>query len=216
MNPKTAMLYIMKVKIIAIAGGTGAGKSTVAYALADKYPEKISILHLDDYQWHGENRVKVPLFNGIRNWDHPDVIDWNALIIDLKKLKAGQEITLMSKSERVVPRKIKDNDETPTPRLPLTIQPKEVILLEGYLALWNPQVRELLDYSFYLDAGHDVRMQRRTNFLNKEYEEKVLVPMQKEYVESTKKFANEVIDVSKFDIPQVRDIIEQSWRKIPV
>ena len=70
-------------KIIAIAGGSGSGKSTVAFALKDKYPDKISIVHLDDYQLHGENRSKVPFLDGIRNWD-PDVIDWWSLITDSK------------------------------------------------------------------------------------------------------------------------------------
>lgn len=203
----------MPSKLIAIAGGTGAGKSTVAYALADKYPDKISIVHLDDYQWHGENRSKVPVHNGIRNWDHPDAIDWEALISDLKKLKAGESITIQSKSERLVPRKKKESDEVPTPRLPMTVKPKPIIILEGYLSLWHPAVRELVDYSFFLDASHDTRVKRRTNFLNPEYEQKILKPMHEQYVESTKQFADKIINVSQVDIREAAAIIGRSWQK---
>ena len=94
----------MTPKLIAIAGGTGAGKSSLAFALMDAYPDKISIVHLDDYQWHGVNRSNVPIYHGMRNWDHPDAIDWVSLIGDLEKLKAGKSITILSKNERLVPR----------------------------------------------------------------------------------------------------------------
>ena len=199
----------MHPKIIAIAGGSGAGKSTVAFALADKYPNKVSILHLDDYHWHGENRVKTPFHEGIQNWDCPESIDWESLLRDLKKLKTGELIILMSKNERLFPRKptIKNS---PSPRKEISIKPKEIIILEGYMSLWNPEVRKLIDYSFYLDAGHDTRVKRRVHFLNLEYEQKVLIPMHEQYVEPTKKFADQVIDVSKIDIDEVRDIIEKS------
>lgn len=202
----------MSSKLIAIAGGTGAGKSTVAFALHDKYPDKISIVHLDDYQWHGENRSKVPIHDGIRNWDHPDAVDWEALVSDLKKLKSGQSIHIQSKNERLVPRAKKTSDEKPTPRLPLTIEPKPIIILEGYLSLWHPEVRKLLDYSVFLDASHDTRIQRRTNFLNSEYEQKVLIPMHEQFIEPTKQFADKVIDVSQVDITEATSIIERSWQ----
>ena len=39
----------MKPIFIGIAGGTGAGKSTLCTALMDKYPDKIGLIQLDDY-----------------------------------------------------------------------------------------------------------------------------------------------------------------------
>ena len=129
-----------------------------------------------------------------------------------QKLKAGESISITSKNERLVPRKKKDNAETPTPRLPLTIDPNEVIILEGYLSLYNTEVRKLIDHSFYLEAVHDTRIKRRTNFLNPDYEQKVLKPMHEQYVEPTKKFADQIIDVSSVDINSVVAIIEKSWQ----
>ena len=200
---KFAILYIMSPKFIAIAGGTGSGKSTLAYALADKYPNKIGILHLDDYHWQGEDRKQTPRHEGMRNWDHPDAIDWKSLIADMQKLKRGETIQIMSKNERLIPREPKESNEMPTPRLQLTIGPKPVIILEGYLSLYNQDVRKFLDFSFFLDASHDTRIKRRTNFLNSEYEQNVLIPMHEEFVEPTKQFADEVIDVSNLTPEEV-------------
>ena len=88
------------------------------------------------------------------------------------------------------------NDETPTPRIPVVIEPKLIIILEGYLSLWNAEVRERMDDSLFLDAGHDLRMNRRVHFLNSEYEQKVLIPMHAQFIEPTKKFARHIIDVT--------------------
>jgi len=181
---------------IAIAGGTGAGKSTVAFALQDKYPERIGIIHLDDWQKHGERRVAVPVLDGVQNWDHPNAIEWNELIGDLKKLQAGKTVSIQSKNERLVKETERQVQEQITPRLPLEIKPKTVMILEGYLSLWDSRVRAMLDDSIFLEAHHSIRLKRRTHFINSEYETKILVPMHAQYVEPTKKFAKHVIDVT--------------------
>jgi|SRR3989344_1838014 len=181
---------------IAIAGGTGAGKSTLAFALLDKYSDIIGVVHLDDYQWYGDNRPRVPIYGGLKNWDHPDVLDWKSLVADLEILKSGGSISIDSKHTRQMPCEQEGNDETPTPRIPVVIEPKLIIILEGYLSLWNAEVRERMDDSLFLDAGHDLRMNRRVHFLNSEYEQKVLIPMHAQFIEPTKKFARHIIDVT--------------------
>jgi len=42
--------YNLQMHIIAIAGGSGSGKSTIAYKLEDAYPQIFEVLNLDDYQ----------------------------------------------------------------------------------------------------------------------------------------------------------------------
>ena len=199
----------MTPKIIAIAGGTGAGKSTVAFALRDKYPDKISIVHLDDYHPVGARRAIVPMMAGMQNWDHPEALEWDALIVDLKKIKHGETLNIQSKNDNLVERSQDENiEEKETPRFPVTIEPRPIIILEGYLSLWHPELREMLDYSFFLDVPHDTRIKRRTKFLNPDYEQKILIPMHEQYVEPTKEFANNVINIESLSLEDVVKQIE--------
>ena len=70
-------------KIIGIAGGSGAGKSTVSYALEDENPNNIEVLNFDDYQKVGTDETR-PMIDGKTNWDHPDIIRWDDLISDIQ------------------------------------------------------------------------------------------------------------------------------------
>ena len=89
---------------------------------------------------------------------------------------------------------------------PRTIHPKPVLIVEGYLALYNAELRELYDTSFYLQVNDKVRSQRRAknNYVAQDdYEKKVLIPMHRQFVEPTKVFAGFVIDVSDMALEQV-------------
>jgi len=183
--------------LIGIAGGTGAGKSTLAFALVNKYPNKLTIFHVDDYQ---KEERDVPILKGMPNWDHPDAIDFKRLLTDLQRLKAGKVIIVQTKNEQFNP-----NYED-VGRLPMKIEPKPIILVEGYLALSNPSLRSLLDYKIFLHLDSDVRLSRRSKFIDPKhelYDEKILIPMHKQYVEPTKKYANTIIDVAKYTKEQM-------------
>jgi uridine kinase len=54
--------------VLGIAGATGSGKSTLAYGLQDMAPDKVAVLHLDDYFIHEE---QMPELAGYRNRDDP-------------------------------------------------------------------------------------------------------------------------------------------------
>ena len=60
-----------------IAGGSGSGKTTLAYNLQKKYPSKIEVLEVDDFQKSSKN---LPLLDGMPNRDHPDSVYFNKLI----------------------------------------------------------------------------------------------------------------------------------------
>ena len=80
--------------IIGIAGASGSGKSTLATHIKKKYSEKVEVIHFDDYQ---KEEKEVPLLENMRNWDHPDAIDFEKLLNDIKKLKNKEEVTEKAK-----------------------------------------------------------------------------------------------------------------------
>jgi uridine kinase len=203
----------MKPKIVGIAGGSGSGKSTVCYKLIDDNPGIFEVINLDDYQ-KKKTDPNLPMIDGKINWDHPGIIDWDKLIADLNKLRSGQSITIDVWSHRSNPDYAKHGE-----MLPRTISPKPVILLEGYLALYNPELDKIYARKYYFELDDKTRNLRRgkNEVINDpEYEQKVLIPMHKQFVEPTKANADLVIDVSNLSVNEVvnkiyADITRLGW-----
>lgn len=200
---------MMAVQIIAIAGGTGSGKSTLAYGLLGKFPELIEIVHFDDYQ---KLEPDVPIHQGMRNWDHPDAIDFDQLIHDLNQLRNGNDVKIMTKDKKLNP----DYETGGRIRIPRIIHSKKIIILEGYLALWNEKVRKLVDYRIFLDISIEKSLKRRDKIIDddaEEYNKKILMPGHIKYVESTKKFANLIIEIDKIDKEKMIPFVIQKLRE---
>lgn len=191
----------MKPIFIGIAGGTGSGKSTLCTALLDKYPDKAGLIQLDDYF---RPPAEVPEFEGIENWDHPNALYLDKLAKDLSELSQGKSVVINTKNERLNP-EYKKTDR----RIPVEFQPKPIMLVEGYLVLYDQRIREFLSTSIWLDVDHKTRYARRVHFKYPEYEEKVLIPMHKKFVEPTKRYAKHVIDVSNLSKEQVLKEVDE-------
>ena len=178
--------------IIGIAGGTGSGKTTVARKIIESLPPgEVALIPQDSYYIETtgmpmEERRKI-------NYDHPSAFDWNLLIRQVNDLKAGKAI------------------EQPTysylecDRLPETIrvEPREVILIEGILALYSKELRDLMDLKIFVDADPDERLIRvierdiaergRTVQMVVDRYLSVLKPMHLEFIEPTKRYADLII-----------------------
>lgn len=186
---------------IGIVGGTGAGKSTLCTLLEEKYQEQIGLIQLDDYFKPIEEQPKI---GDILNFEHPDSLYLDKFVSDLIELSKGNSVMVNTKNEKHNP----DYKNTKV-RIPFKINPKPIMLVEGYLILWDERVRELLSTSIWLEVDHKTRWERRVHFKNDEYEQKVLIPMHQKFVESTKQYAEHVIDVSDLSKEQVLEKTEE-------
>jgi len=196
--------------IIGIAGGSGCGKSTLAYGLKDRFPGLIEVMHFDDYQ---KEERDVPMYEGMRNWDHPDAIDFDALYSDLKKIISGEQVEVMTKSSILNPTYEEKG------RIKHTLAPQNVIILEGYMALLNERIRDLLDLKIYLDLPMKEGMRRRTKITHNDedvYNQKILAPMHKRYVGPTQQFADMVIDTTEYDASQVQEVVINKLHELGV
>lgn len=189
------------VRIIGIAGGTGSGKSTLAYGLQDMFPEFIQVVHFDDYQ---KKQELLPKLQGISNWDHPNSINMDQLLEDIQKLKNWEEVVVMTKSEKHNPEYNKKG------RIPYTLKPRNFLIVEGYMALTDERLRNMYDMKFFLDLEFHEMLNRRTKFINPEYTEKILLPMHKEFVEPTKKYADIILDVKKLSKEETLRIVSKA------
>lgn len=180
------------VLIIGIAGGTGSGKTTVVRKIVESLPEgSVAIIPQDSYY---NDQSELPLaVRKLTNFDHPDAFEWPLLAHQIEELKAGRAI------------------EQPTysyitcTRLPETIhvEPRDVIIVEGIMTLYDKSLRDQMDLKIYVDAEPDERLLRvivrdiaerghPLEMLISKYRN-VLKPMHDEFIEPTKQFADIII-----------------------
>ena len=175
--------------IIGIAGGTGSGKTTVVKEIVNSLPEgSVAVIPQDSY-YKDSSDVPVEERQFI-NFDHPDAFDWELLIEQIAQLRQGKAIEQPTYSYITCTRQ----PET------IHIEPKEVIIVEGIMALVNPELRELMDLKIFVDADADDRLIRlirrdviergRTAETVISRYERIVKDMHWEFIEPTKKFAD--------------------------
>lgn len=178
--------------IIGIAGGTGSGKTTVVRNIVDKLPAgEVVVLPQDSYYKDSSN-VPAEERQNI-NFDHPNAFDWDLLHEHIKQLKDMRPIEQPTYSFLTCTRQA----ET------VHIEPKDVIIIEGILALSDPRLRALMDLKIFVDADSDERLIRviqrdviergRTAEAVMERYTRVLKPMHLQFIEPTKRYADIII-----------------------
>lgn len=178
--------------IIGIAGGTGSGKTTVVNKIVNTLPaDTVAVIPQDSYyksQWDvpEEDRKKT-------NFDHPDAFEWPLLSHQIEELRKGNAIEQPSYSYLTCTRQ----KET------VHVEPHEVIIVEGIMALYDKSLRDLMDLKIFVDAEPDERLLRvierdiaerghPLEMLITKYRN-VLKPMHDEFIEPTKQYADIII-----------------------
>ena len=178
--------------IIGIAGGTGSGKTTVVKKIACSLPtDSVAIIPQDSYynhQWDVPENVRK-----LTNFDHPNAFDWRLFEEQIEALRNGQAIEQPTYSYLTCTRQ----------EATIHVEPKDVIIVEGIMALYDQKLRELMDLKIYVDAAPDERLLRviqrdiaerghPLEMLIEKYRN-VLKPMHDEFIEPTKQFADIII-----------------------
>ena len=195
----------MKAVVIAIAGGTASGKTTVAKKVYEATKEgSVVLIKTDDYYaYNPEPDVNV---RAKKNYDHPNAIDFDLLVSHINDLKDGKAIekpdydfTLHQRKDSLV-----------------RVEPAKVIILEGILALVDERIRELADIKLYVDTADDIRFIRRLKRDQRDRGRTVesvieqylttVRPMHMQFVEPSKKYADIIIPEGGHN-PIVIDII---------
>ena len=136
--------------VVALAGGTGSGKTTVARAIvAAAGPERIALLPQDAY-YRAQHDVPIEIRRRT-NYDEPTAFDTDLLIDHIDALAAGAPI-----ERPVYDFSIDDRSEAT-----IRIEPKPVVIVEGILVLQDAALRDRLTLKVYVDAPPDERFIRR-------------------------------------------------------
>lgn len=178
--------------VIAIAGGSGSGKTTVANVILEHVgAHRIAYLPHDAYYRDLTNLP--PLQRAQVNFDHPDSLETELLIQHVQMLKAWRPVNLPIYDFAHHARTEKTN----------RVDPKRVIIVEGILILAEPRLRELFDIKIFVDTDSDLRFIRR---LERDIAERgrtmdtvvhqylsTVRPMHLEFVEPSKRYADVII-----------------------
>lgn len=135
--------------IIGICGASGSGKSTLAEELAHRLNRRCVYLKQDSYykdhpDLSFEQRERI-------NYDEPEAFEHDALLQDLRSLRAGIPVTAKN-YDYSLHRRCDSN---------ALVEPAEVVLVEGIHVFFDPAVREMLDFKIYIQVDPDVCLLRR-------------------------------------------------------
>lgn len=201
--------------VIGIAGGTGSGKTTVVNKILQQLnAEGVNVLSQDNY-YHDNQHLTLQERESL-NYDHPKSIDFDLLLKHVKALKKGESIEQPVYSF-VTHSRTGDH---------ITIEPKNVLIVEGILVLTNAELLKEFDLKVFVHTDSDERLIRRirrdTQERGRDLEEVLhryqttLKPMHQEFIEPSKNYADLIVPNMKHNsvaIDFLTTVIDNSLKK---
>ena len=182
----------MKPILIAVAGGSASGKSTVVKKIISRLDSTdITVIKHDDYykvltHLPYEERCKI-------NFDHPDSLDNDLFYSQLNDLLNNKSINKPI-YDFVTHDRLEESE---------LINPTKIILTEGILVLEDERVRNLATIKIFVESDDDIRFIRRlrrdTSERGRTIESVInqylttVKPMYYSFVKPTKRYADMII-----------------------
>ncbi|MCB0835916.1 MAG: uridine kinase [Bacteroidetes bacterium] len=182
--------------IVGICGGSASGKTFLLNQLMSQLPgEKLSLLSQDNYYKKLEDQMKDE--EGLVNFDHPDSINLEQLMLDVQKLTKGQSFELQEYTF---------NNPNKVPKV-FTYSPTPILILEGLFIYHKPALSQLIDLKLFIEADEHIKLSRRLKrdhaergysieSILRDYE-KFVAPMYHRYVAPTRTNCDMIIPNNK-------------------
>lgn len=146
--------------LIGVAGGTASGKSTVCQRIMEKLGQqhkeqterRVVCISQDSFYRALTTSERLRAERGQFNFDHPDAFDDKKLLATLTDILAGKKVEIPAYD--YIANSISTNRTH-------TIYPADVVLIEGILVFYFPEVRELFHMKLFVDTDSDTRLARR-------------------------------------------------------
>ncbi len=178
--------------IIGISGASGSGKTLIAHTIIERLGSDRVIMIQEDSYYKDLGNIPFNERTG-RNFDHPDAFDHELLKRQIQQLINGEAIEQPVYDYKTHSRK----------KEPRIVGPHKVIILEGILIFYDPDLRSKMDIRVFVDTPPDVcfirRLQRdieqrgrSVNSVIKQYSDTVR-PMYAQFIEPSKRYADIIV-----------------------
>ena len=178
-------------KIIAVAGGSGCGKTLFTALMVERLPKTV-VLPLDSYYYDRPDHIPSDQYD----YDSPHAFDFELYQQHLAKLSSGESVQKPSFVYETGKRATEFTE----------IVPDKYLIIEGLHVLLHQNIRQLLSFAFYLESPLDVTVCRRCLRDVKDYEVrseyslnqylKFVRPVFFEQIQPTKQYADLVVENS--------------------
>ncbi|GJQ08978.1 hypothetical protein GpartN1_g769.t1 [Galdieria partita] len=176
--------------LIGVAGGSASGKTTVCNKIMQGLGDRRCVMIALDWFYKGlEDEEDASSYN----FDHPDSLDFELLLLCLEKLIRGQ-------STEVPCYDFSTHKRLPVKRL---ITPGEVVIIEGILTFYPLDIRNMLHMKIFVDEDPDTclcrRIRRDVSSRGRTIEsvlsqyEKFVKPSYEEFIAPTKRYADIIV-----------------------
>lgn len=136
--------------VIGLAGGTGAGKTTVAETIISAAGEDGVVILPHDAYYHAQHDVPLEA-RAATNYDEPSAFDTALLALHIDALLRGEAVA----------RPVYDFAAHNRAAHSVPLEPRPVMVVEGILVLHEAELRQRMDLRIFVDAPADERFIRR-------------------------------------------------------
>jgi uridine kinase len=136
--------------IIGVAGGSGAGKTTVANKIIAKLGGIEAVIIPHDAYYKNNNDLPLREREQI-NYDHPDALETDLLVFHLQELRQGRDIEMPVYDFTMHSRKVTG----------VIVKPAPLIIVDGILIFVEKTLRDIMDVKVFVDTDSDIRFIRR-------------------------------------------------------
>lgn len=190
------------VQICAIAGGSGAGKTTLAFKLLERLGDRGSHLTIDWY--YKDLSHLTPAERAVVNYDHPDSLEVDLFAQHLEQLRNGHDV------DAPIYDFASHTRSADTQR----VHARPCVVTEGIHLLGLEQVRAQCTLNVFVDVDAEIRLARR---LRRDVAERgrteasvrsqwatTVAPMHDQFVQPSIAHADRVVGLNE-DLDEVAD-----------
>ncbi|KAG5893401.1 hypothetical protein JTB14_038062 [Gonioctena quinquepunctata] len=206
--------------LIGVSGGTASGKSTVCKRIMEKLGQvdvdqkqrQVICISQDSFYRELTPLEITKAEKGQFNFDHPGAFNETLIYDTLTDIAAGKMVQIPTYDYR--------NHSLRKDEI-LTIYPADVVLFEGILVFYFPEVRKLFHMKLFVDTDSDTRLARRVprdiNERGRDLDQVLnqymnfVKPAFEEFCLPTKKFADVIIPRGADNYVAIDLIVHHIW-----
>ena len=145
--------------MVGISGGSGSGKTSFVRALRKQLGNQATFISQDDYYFPMETQATDE--NGVHNFDLPTSIDSATMAKEIRQVIAGETVKRKEYTFETVYRDDGEEEKNKHEASMHVFKPNPILIVEGLFCFHEPELREMMDLTVFVDASDVSKLSRR-------------------------------------------------------